>query len=190
MDNLKLEEWDDLLDFAQSYIGCAIVMINRYGQKPEFKTFKKYDRAYVLSAHLLMAHGVELYLKFLILLLRCEPKQTHALKCLMSDLKSLYCEFSERPIIEEGLEEEVNTLDKYDKFRYPLDHNWKRIPDIIDEESKKWTNEYARSSAGKWTQIMEQLNATGYRLSERIKNNHDILEKIKKHGNCKNFNKE
>lgn len=172
MSNKKLskpEEWEAFLDFAQSYIASAIALINCFGLKPSFKTFKNYDKAYVLSAHFLMAHGVELYLKFLIYLLGGgTPEQTHVLKNIISELDPLYGKFYKRSILSEKLMKEIDILDKYEQFRYTFDRNWKYIPDIVDQESKKWTGKYASSRTKKWIEIKDRLNDTGYHLSKKM----------------------
>ncbi len=156
---------EEMLDFAQSYLASAISLLSNYEKDFPFTSINNYKKSFVLSSHFLMAHGVELYLKFLIKWLGGIPSTAdHNLINLLSESNKLWTTHFKRKIFNKTEEKEINKLNKNIIFRYPVDKQLNVIPDMFNKASK-WNKQKVQKLIKKWNKIREKLNDCGYRFT-------------------------
>ncbi|MEK7584844.1 MAG: hypothetical protein AAB490_06395 [Patescibacteria group bacterium] len=160
---------EEILDFAHCYLYSGLTLAHQFSQKPPFKTLINLSKGYLLCSHFLTAHGIELYLKFLIKLLGgSPPSNTHNLR----DLNIIVDGLLKTAGYSQGLFNKreralITYLDRYEKFRYPTDKNWNVVNDMFNE-SKKWTVSKAKKFNEEFKKMIEKLNDWGYKIT--IKN--------------------
>ena len=156
---------EEILDFAQCYLYSGLTLSRQFSIKAPYKTITNNSKGYLLCSHFLIAHGIELYLKFLIKFLGATPRSdTHNLKILIKNINTLLLKsgykrelFNKKEIIL------INSLDRYEKFRYPTDKHWNVIQEIFNE-SKNWTENKAKNLTKKFEKIIKKLNSCGYKI--------------------------
>lgn len=159
---------EELLDYAQCYLYSGLTLSHQFSRKPPYTTILNHSKGYLLCSHFLMAHGIELYLKFLIKLLGHKPpSNTHRLGELIKKVNQLLKQEYKKGIFNKEEMKLVRYLDRYEKFRYPLDKNWNMIPDMF-HESKSWTKIKSEKFNKKFERVIRKLNDTGYRISKTI----------------------
>lgn len=162
---------EEVLDFAQSYMASAIKLAHTYKQPFPYKTITDFHKSNILCAHFLMAHGIELYLKFLILLMGKKPKTdaaSHKFSNLMTEIKPLLYQYYKEDLFTKKQLSFINYLDKSMKFRYPTDGQWTVIPDIFTE-ADTWNKEKIKKFKNNCHEIQKRLNDLGYKLNEITK---------------------
>lgn len=163
---------EEILDYAQCYLYSGRTLAHQFSIKPPYKTVKNLGGGYILCAHFLMAHGIELYLKFLIKLFGdIPPSDTHNLTSLTKKIDVLLQKDGYRRNTFNIIEMKMITyLDRYEIFRYPTDKNWKTIPDMFNE-AETWTTRKSRSLDKQFKGISEKLNTLGYMIQKKKANN-------------------
>lgn len=162
---------DELLDYAQCYLYSGLTLAYQFSQKPPYKTILNHNKGYLLCSHFLFAHGVELYLKFIIKLLgQIPPSNTHSLNKLVKKVNQLLKQKYKKGIFNKEEMKLVRYLDRYEKFRYPTDKNWNVITDMFNE-AKSWTEIKSNRFNKKFEKIIQKLNDYGYRITKKQKTN-------------------
>lgn len=162
---------EEILDYAQCYLYSGLTLAHQFQIKPLYKTINDHGRGYILCAHFLMAHGIELYLKFLIKLFGCNPpSNTHNLDNLTIWVNRLLRQKYERNIFNVDEMKLIRYLNRYEKFRYPADKNWNVIPEMFDE-AEKWTLIKSKKFNKKFEGIIKKLNNWSYAITRKINKN-------------------
>lgn len=165
---------EEILDYAQCYLYSGLMLAHQFEVKPPYKTIQNHSNGYLLCSHFLMAHGLELYLKFFIKLFgKIPPADTHNLSILIVRVNNLLRQEYRKNIFNISEMKLIAYLDRYEKFRYPTDKNWNVIPGIFDE-AKKWTDSKSKKFNRKFEGIIEKLNSWGYMITRKINKNKQL----------------
>jgi hypothetical protein len=160
---------EEILDFAQCYLYSGLTLSYQFKNNPPYQTILDHSKGYILCSHFLMAHGIELYLKFIIKTLKGNPSSnTHNLSNLNKTINSMLANYGyKRNLFNKKELELINYLDRYEKFRYPVDKKWNLVTDIFNE-SEKWNEKNVKKFNITFEKIIIKLNDWGYKINKKL----------------------